>query len=150
MRLPIAVLALFVAVYGSAPCVGQTPYPSHRIDAHALARGNYDAMHEERRRFLVQRQRWLNDEMVLWSNSFPAWRYYAEPWPFLPGDIYGYPVNDFVISQPVDRIEQQVGPNTWVSRPVYAEDFAVPVEIDDFPAEEIIEESWLPRGPREF
>ncbi len=105
---------------------------------------------EERRHYAIGRQRWLNDEMIFWSRSFPSWRYFAEPWPFLPGDIDGYPLAEPPINQPVGQVEEQLGPNTWFSRPVYAEEFEDPVEVFDEPPIEEAEPVSLGIGPREF
>ena len=96
-------------------------------------------LHEEQRRFRIGRQVWLNDEMVFWSTSFPAWKYFAEPWPFLPGDIYGYPLAEPPINQPIGQREQKIGPNRWLSQPVYAEQVAPPEMV-----------RMRAPGPREF
>jgi hypothetical protein len=41
-----------------------------------------------------------------------------EPWPYVPGDIYGY---RFVqpVRQPVGQWQGQTGPNRWESHPIY-------------------------------
>lgn len=44
-----------------------------------------------------------------------------EPWPYVPGDIYGYSF-PLTIRQPIGRREIQTGPNRWESHPVYPED----------------------------
>jgi hypothetical protein len=49
-----------------------------------------------------------------------------EPWPYVPGDIYGYPLGYQAARQPIGRIEAQTGPNRWESHPVY-EPTAAPV-----------------------
>jgi hypothetical protein len=53
----------------------------------------------------------------LWSSTAPLGVF--EPWPLVPGDIWGYPWYDYV-PQPIGRIEIQTGPNRWESHPVYA------------------------------
>ena len=113
--------------------------PSHRSRGYDALDAGWEAYQrqEQDRRFRVERQRWFNDEMVFWSRSYPAWRYEAEPWPFLPGDIYGYPLAEPPVRQPVDQIEEQIGPNTWFSRPVYSDDWDLEAEAEVF-------------GPREF
>jgi len=41
-----------------------------------------------------------------------------EPWPYVPGDIYGY--RDYrPIRQPIGQWQGQTGPNRWESHPVY-------------------------------
>ncbi|MDX1944082.1 MAG: hypothetical protein SFU86_01645 [Pirellulaceae bacterium] len=41
-----------------------------------------------------------------------------EPWPFVPGDIYGYRQAP-PPRQPVGQMQVQTGPNRWESHPVY-------------------------------
>lgn len=41
-----------------------------------------------------------------------------EPWPYVPGDIYGY-VWYSPVRQPVTQAQFQTGPNRWESHPVY-------------------------------
>ncbi len=48
-----------------------------------------------------------------------------EPWPFVPGDIYGYPFFR-PVRQPIGRREIQTGPNRWESHPIFAHDVAPP------------------------
>lgn len=150
MRWLTVMIALFVTVMvvdsGVAQTVVRRAPVYDRLDAGQEAY----ARHEERRRYSVDRQRWLNDEMIFRSRSFPGWMYFAESWPFLPGDIYGYPLAEPPINQPVDQIEEQVRPPTWFSRPVYEDEFAEPLEaMDEIPADA---PSRQPRysGPREF
>ena len=42
-----------------------------------------------------------------------------KPWPYIPGDIWGYQWNDSV-RQPIGQRQVQTGPNRWESHPVYA------------------------------
>jgi hypothetical protein len=43
-----------------------------------------------------------------------------EPWPYVPGDIYGYPYYTFApVRQPIGVWQGQTGPNRWESHPVY-------------------------------
>lgn len=44
-----------------------------------------------------------------------------EPWPFVAGDIYGYPYLDHV-EQPLGHKVIRTGPNGYIARPVYASD----------------------------
>lgn len=97
-------------------------------------------LHEEQRRYRIGRQVWLNDEMVFWSTSFPSYRYFVEPWPFLPGDIYGYPLAEPQINQPIGQRERKIGPNRWLSQPVYAEQVVKPEVV----------RAKVASGPREF
>ncbi|QDU26098.1 hypothetical protein ETAA8_11720 [Anatilimnocola aggregata] len=40
------------------------------------------------------------------------------PWPYIPGDIYGYQTQPMV-RQPIGQRQVQTGENTWESHPVY-------------------------------
>jgi hypothetical protein len=57
-----------------------------------------------------------------------------EPWPYVPGDIYGYSFPPYV-RQSIGQRQFQTGPKRWESHPVYAEE-ATPVEVA--PAESVI------------
>jgi hypothetical protein len=47
-------------------------------------------------------------------------RFVFEPWPFIPGDLYGLPVVPTPAIHPIGQQELQTGPRRWESRPVYA------------------------------
>ncbi len=70
-----------------------------------------------------------------------------EPWPLVPGDIWGYPFFN-PVPQPIGQRHIQTGPNRWESHPVYA-----PGE-EPYPSRAPIAEPAIPRdgagGPREF
>jgi hypothetical protein len=53
--------------------------------------------------------------------DLPRCRPVFEPWPYVPGYIWGYQFDD-PAPQPVDRRQVQTGPNRWVSYPVYPGD----------------------------
>jgi hypothetical protein len=42
-----------------------------------------------------------------------------QPWPYVPGDIYGYPAYYPPARQPIGQTQVQTGPNRWESHPVY-------------------------------
>jgi hypothetical protein len=42
-----------------------------------------------------------------------------QPWPFVAGDIYGYPAYYPPARQPIGQTQIQTGPNRWESHPVY-------------------------------
>jgi hypothetical protein len=72
------------------------------------------------------------------------------PWPYVPGDIWGYrhvPPS----RQSIGQVEIQTGPNRWESRPVYAmppREAPAPIPApEDFPPAEPVPP--IP-GPREF
>ncbi len=48
-----------------------------------------------------------------------------EPWPLVPGDIYGYPYTPRV-EQPLGHKVIETGPNSYIYRPVYESDLAKP------------------------
>jgi len=76
-----------------------------------------------------------------------------EPWPFVPGDIYGYPYLDRV-EQPLGHKVIATGPNSYIARPVHAsdlEDKGPPPPAADQPAAPEPIPAPPPRsGPREF
>lgn len=49
-----------------------------------------------------------------------------EPWPVVPGDIYGFTYVPSV-RQPIGRWEGQTGPNRWESHPIYDPPLEAPV-----------------------
>lgn len=55
-----------------------------------------------------------------YGSSVPAYGVF-EPWPYVPGDIWGYRWNA-TVRQPIGRREVQTGPNRWESHPVYADE----------------------------
>jgi hypothetical protein len=77
------------------------------------------------------------------------WRdgYVFAPWPYVPGDIWGYQ-HEQPVRQSLGQRQVQIGPNRWESHPVYAD-----TDSPDNPvaAPETIPAPKLPRrGPREF
>jgi hypothetical protein len=42
-----------------------------------------------------------------------------QPWPYVPGDIYGYRAHYQPARQPIGQTQMQTGPNRWESHPVY-------------------------------
>lgn len=78
------------------------------------------------------------------------------PWPYVPGDIYGYQWYD-PVPQSIGQRQIQTGPNRWESHPVYAD--SPPVDAPPAAAPAPIREraerrerpAEAPRpGPREF
>ena len=103
-----------VSIFASVALAQSTQRPSRHYDQLTAGQESY-RLQEQQRLFRIGRQLQLNDEMVFWSTSFPAWRYFAEPWPFLPGDIYGYPLAEPPINQPIGRAEYPIGKNRSLS-----------------------------------
>ena len=58
-----------------------------------------------------------------WYSRYPSYglRGLFEPWPLVPGDIYGYPYVNRV-EQPLGHKVIRTGPNSYIYRPVYASD----------------------------
>ena len=97
------------------------------------------------------------------SYAYPSYAYpqhaqwgVFEPWPFVPGDVYGYPYLDRV-EQPLGHKVIRTGPNSYIYRPVYESDLKkesptpAPPQIE--PAEAVPEPIPTPpleEGPREF
>jgi hypothetical protein len=81
---------------------------------------NYE-INETRRRDQVARQMDLNLRMQWQAGVGPQAPYPFEPWPRVPGDIYGYPLGR-PIQQPLGHESVQTGPNRWEYRPIYPGD----------------------------
>lgn len=115
----IAAFAVAVTMCGWG--AAQEPYDGTQagLEAYQLA--------EEQRRAKVAMQLDVNDQVKAWA-GLPTSRgetiYYGSgpvfgPWPYLPGDIYGYRYYP-PTRQPIGQQQRQTGPNRWESRPVYA------------------------------
>jgi hypothetical protein len=128
----VVVSGLVVAALVGTSALGQQPAPrpydgiQAGLDAFRLA--------EERRQANVAMQQAVNDQARFW-NAVPANLDFAyaygfgarrvpvpltvfEPWPYVPGDIYGF-TPYFPVRQPVGQWQGQTGPNRWESHPVY-------------------------------
>jgi hypothetical protein len=109
-----------------------------------------------------------------WSRFGPASRGVLlgpdvfEPWPIVPGDIFGYPPLE-PARQPVGFFTGQTGPNRWEYHPIFEEDLVPPTgtvteptwprpapqlpprrELDEPPPIPAGERFWPHDGPREF
>ncbi len=70
-----------------------------------------------------------------------------EPWPYVPGDIWGY--QWYVpIRQPIGRVEIQTSPNRWESHPLYVDE--PPRLIEVAPSADVESPKPKARGPRQF
>ncbi len=67
----------------------------------------------------------LNNRMRAqgWMGSY--YRGVFEPWPMVPGYIWGYPILS-PIRQSVGQRQYQAGANRWISEPVYADQITAP------------------------
>ncbi|NQT17252.1 MAG: hypothetical protein HQ582_31145 [Planctomycetes bacterium] len=80
-----------------------------------------------------------------------------EPWPFVAGDIYGYPYLDRV-EQPLGHKMIRTGPNGYIARPVYASDLQAKEPPPPAADQRAVPEAAVPMpippppesGPREF
>jgi hypothetical protein len=70
---------------------------------------------------LNQRMRWQS-----WPGAYSSGVF--EPWPFVPGDIWGYPIY-MTTRQSIGQRVYQADANRWISEPVYAQDLATPVAV---------------------
>ena len=58
----------------------------------------------------------------MWGGSRQSWAgplAVFQPWPYVPGDIWGYGAYYQPARQPVGQQQSQTGPNRWESHPVY-------------------------------
>ncbi|MHC4401193.1 MAG: hypothetical protein ACYTG0_16080 [Planctomycetota bacterium] len=95
---------------------------------------------------------------ALWpyaSSLGSRWRVF-EPWPLVPGDIYGYPYV-YRVEQPLGHKVIWTGPNSRIYRPVYESDLKQPAPPTPAPLQQVepAEPEPVPApppesGPREF
>jgi len=73
-----------------------------------------------------------------------------QPWPYVPGDIWGYRWNS-TVRQPIGRREIQTGPHRWESHPVYADELKKPTTFEEPVAQPAVPVTPAPvLGPRQF
>ncbi|MEX2133855.1 MAG: hypothetical protein WEB67_06890, partial [Acidimicrobiia bacterium] len=84
-------------------------YPGNAYYGHALPPANWEAAYA-----YGNRRGWSSVRERVWFSSPTVF----EPWPVVPGDIYGY---RYVapVRQPIGQRQVQTGPNRWESHPVY-------------------------------
>jgi hypothetical protein len=174
-----AALVVFLFV---SPAAAVEPSPSEKL-RHAESaiywRERSFAMAEERRQAGIADQLAMNDVMRVRSYAYSPVggavyygpfisadaayaitpRAYAggifEPWPYVAGDIWGYPYVSSV-RQPIGQRQLQTGPNRWESFPVYQEDLVAapapaPVILPPTqPAPAVDAPRLRPEGPRAF
>jgi hypothetical protein len=78
-------------------------------------------MGEARRLDLIARQLDLNYRMIRSAGYGPQYPNPFEPWPRVPGDIWGYP-RSRPIEHPIGHESGQIAPDRWIYRPLYAAD----------------------------
>lgn len=64
------------------------------------------------------RSQWQASVYLPYPAPLRAYRGVFEPWPLVPGRIYGYPYVG-VVPQPLGQVQVQIGPGVTLSRPVY-------------------------------
>ncbi len=139
---------LFLILVTGVTCTVSAQPPDSKRAAPPSHYTAFDAMAESyqrgdaRRRWLVGRQIALIQDQRRWNGlppTVPLCRtgpdrvsFYAygnqwdlpsclpafEPWPYVPGYVWGYQFDD-PAPQPIDRRQVQTGPGRWVSYPVY-------------------------------
>jgi hypothetical protein len=73
--------------------------------------------------------------------------YVFEPWPFVPGDIYGRQF-DFGQQTPLGHVTTYTGPNSYIYEPFYADPIAPPAPAPrPVPTGPPLEQSPLPIAP---
>ena len=80
---------------------------------------------EARRQNLISQQLDLNYRMNWPRGVVAGWADPFEPWPFVPGDIWGYP-SPAPVEQPVGYRSEQVAKDRWIYRPVHAGELVQP------------------------
>jgi hypothetical protein len=90
----------------------------------ALAQGfqladESNRFNEARRQDQISRQLDLNYRMIYLAGFGPRFPNPFEPWPRVPGDIWGYPQGRPIV-HPVGHESVQVSNTRWISRPVYS------------------------------
>jgi hypothetical protein len=87
------------------------------------------------------------DYAYAYGRPWYAPRTVFEPWPVIPGDIYGFTYIP-TVRQPIGRWEGQTGPNRWESHPVYeAPQPLVTPKVVGPPLEEFPPEPPVPPTP---
>lgn len=114
-RVTRAFVVLSISFTAGAACIARAETPADASYRQA----------EAQRQDLISRQLDLNYRMI-WQRGFgPRWPDPFEPWPRVPGDIWGYP-GPRPVEHPVGYRSEQVGPDHWIYRPVYAAEASLP------------------------
>ncbi len=112
-----AVLVTAVCWAGAHRAAGAVD-PEANTDGFSPAAEIYQ-INEARRQDQIARQLDLNFRMQSSAGFGPRFADPFEPWPHVPGDIWGYPLAR-PIAQPIGHESLQTGPNRWIYRPLYA------------------------------
>ncbi len=116
-RIALGVVAVVCGTLGGALANAQTvgDAPRRKIDP---AEASYQ-FNEAWRRDQIARQIDLNYRMQWMAGFGPQLVGPFEPWPRVPGDIWGYPQARPIV-HPIGHESAQTGPNRWIYRPIYA------------------------------
>lgn len=115
--LGMTLLVLFGVAVGSSSARAQTAAGAPKAAAWDPVREIYE-INEAARRDAIARQIDLKNRMIWLSGYGPRASWPFEPWPRVPGDIWGYP-QPRPIPQPIGHESAQTAPNRWTYRPVY-------------------------------
>jgi hypothetical protein len=127
------IVTKFVLVATACAGVGLTAARAHAgIDSESNTDATNPAaeiysINEVQRQAQIAQQLDLNRRM-LWSSGYAPW--YPER--LEPGFIWGYRRNAIPIEQPIGHQSEQVGPNRWIYRPLYARDVEPVVPAESF------------------
>lgn len=118
---------LFALLGISAQSVAQVPGMPPQKRKYTPVDAAFDSYYasEAERLGQIDAQLGLNNQMRLtgWYGSYlPS---VFEPWPMIPGRIWGYPILQ-PVRQSIGQRSYQVGSNRWISEPVYADQLAPP------------------------
>ncbi len=111
--------AVLVAAAASVANVALAIDPEGNTDGFNPVAGELNQINESQRQDQIARQIDLNRRMIRSSGFGPRYPDPFEPWPRVPGDVWGYPVQR-PIEQPIGHESLQTGPNRWLYRPLYA------------------------------
>lgn len=114
----IAVTGVSVLSAGAAAAEKekQPQKPWRNLSYELAAESN--ALGEASRMDRIARQRALTQRMAQFAGYGPYLPGVFEPWPYVPGDIWGYRMPP-PIEQPIGHESRQVDRNTWTYRPLY-------------------------------
>jgi hypothetical protein len=112
------------SVLVAAVCLAGAQRANGAVDPEANTDGFSPAteiyrINEARRQDQIARQLDLNFRMQSSAGLGPRFANPFEPWPRVPGDIWGYPLAR-PVAQPIGHESVQTSPNRWIYRPLYA------------------------------
>jgi hypothetical protein len=108
-------------------------------------------VNDARRLAEIDMQLGLNNRMRMTSWYGSYYRGVFEPWPMVPGGIWGYPILN-PVRQSIGQRSYQASPNRWISEPVYADQIAPAAAPVAGPVGAVLPRAGnaAPRGPVEL